>query len=170
MEMKMEIIVLGREILDGTVVDEPSYWMGKDLGEENIVPTRVVIIREEGLKAELESVLSTKTFNVLIIACEFKPLMDDRILNLISEAVKKRLLPNKKILSTLGKDLLESFGKEIPVLPQDADPLKNRKGAALGFKMTTQQCNIYVLPKKIDELRLILRDSIIPELEDKFAL
>ena len=167
--MKMEIIVLGSEILDGTVVDEFSYWIGKHLGDEHIMPTRVVIIEEENLRAEIISVLSTKRFDVLIIVCEFKPLKSDKILNLISEVTGRRLLPNERILKTTRKDLLESLGKEIPVLPENADIIKNPKGASLGFKMATRYCEIYVLPKKLDELRLMLKDLVIPDFKKKLA-
>jgi len=167
--MKLEIIVLGREILDGTVVDEFSYWIGKFLGDEHIIPTRVVVIGEEDLGAEVKSVLSNKTFDVLIIVCEFKPLKGDKILNLISEMTGRQLLQNEKILKTARKDLLESLGKETPVLPEGADIVKNPQGGLLGFRIATQHCEIYVLPKKIDELRLMLYDSIIPNLKKKLA-
>jgi molybdopterin-biosynthesis enzyme MoeA-like protein len=167
--MKMEIIVLASEILDGTVVDEFSYWIGKHLGDEHIIPTRVVIIEEEDLKAEVISALSTKRFDVLIIVCEFKLLKSDKILNLISEVTGRRLLPDERILKTARKDFLENLGKETPVLPENADIIKNPKGASLGFKIATQHCAIYVLPKKVDELRMILKESVIPDFKKKLA-
>lgn len=157
--MKIEVVVVGRDILDGKAVDEFSYWVGRELDKKDIMPTRIVAISEEDLIDEIESVLSSKRFNVLIIICEFNLFKGDKILRSIADAVGLQLSPVK------GISQLERSGET--VLPEHSKPIRDSKDNLLGFEIQAQQCEIYVLPKKTNELRSMLRDVIIPELEEK---
>ena len=157
--------MLGNEILDGTKPDEIGYLIGKDLAKEGIVPARMSVILEEDLKAEIESILSTERFDSLIIVCNFRPQKDDKILDLISTAIGRQLLPDKELFEATGKNLLTRSEKKTPTLPDDA-AIKSPNGTVQGFKIMIRHCKIYVLPKKIAELRLTLRNSVIPELRN----
>lgn len=164
MKASLEIIILGNDILNGSTIDEFSYWIGKNLNEEGIIPTRIVVMRMEDLKAEVQSIILNKKFKAVIIAAEFEPYSSDPTLNYISRSLKRKLLPSKTVVGMIKEETLQVTARKTPVLPESAEPIENPKGLVPGFKLIIEDCVVYVLPRKIEELRWMIKNSVAPNL------
>jgi molybdopterin-biosynthesis enzyme MoeA-like protein len=74
-------------------------------------------------------------------------------------------MPEARISTAIGQDSSKTTKAKNLRVPESADLIKNPSGSALGLKIRTERGIIYVLPRKIDELRFMLKNSVVPELK-----
>lgn len=174
-ETIIELICIGREVLDGRVIDTNSVEIAKLLRAKGIVPrfaTRVDDVPEQIM--EVFQVAEHRA-NVIIVTGGLGPTEDDKTLEvfakyaglsvamhpeaqaMVEEAFAARGIDFKSMQPQLrGVQLKQAL------LPVGAVPIKNIKGTAPGVFFNKSGCSFYFLPGVPVEMKTIFANYILP--------
>src|SRR5678815_5985649 len=100
----VEIICIGNELLSGITLNTNAHWISKRITKIGGFVRRVTVIRDDLDEINLALMDSLKRKPDLIIVCGgLGPTYDDKTLQGISKALKKRLILNNVALDMVKK-------------------------------------------------------------------
>lgn len=177
---RVEIIAVGREILRGRTLDTNSNWIARMISALGGKVARITVV--DDLIPEIVKELKTSLNNrpkVIITTGGMGPTFDDRTLEAVARATRRRLVLNQEALDLVtqryreferkgfvdpGKLTLSR--KKMALLPRGSTTLPNSVGAAPGVKLSYKDTTIFCLPGVPAEMRAIFEDSLVMELRD----
>ncbi|MEI7751903.1 MAG: CinA family nicotinamide mononucleotide deamidase-related protein [Candidatus Omnitrophota bacterium] len=169
------ILSVGNEVLRGSVVNTNSAFLGRelsDLGFE-VISHGVCADSQEAIRFRLGEVL--RRVDLVIVMGGLGPTPDDVTREGIAAHFKVPLVFSAQQYSRLQK-VYKRFGKRVPPLvkreafyPENAKPLINRFGIALGFSVEIGQKLVIALPGVPSELTNMYFDVVLPLLRKKFG-
>lgn len=167
-----EIVVVGREILQGRVLDTNSNWIAIQLRKLGIRLRRIQVVDDdkEEIKDAVLSIVNRKpkiaiftgglgptfddiTVESLAYALNLELIEDELALNYIKEACDKRSLP------------LTKERRKMALIPKGAVPLKNEVGMAPGVHLNCQGIDFFLLPGVPIEMKSIFRNHVLEHLK-----
>jgi len=164
-----EIIVVGREILTGRILDTNSNWLCNELLKLGIRVKKIQIVddvKEDIINATLES-LNRKP-NIIIFTGGLGPTFDDITVESASEALGLQVIEDKNaleyIIETCKKQGLELTPerRKMALLPKGSRALKNDIGTAPGIYLNKNGIHIFFLPGVPSEMKSIFKNEIFP--------
>ena len=179
--MKVEILVVGNEILIGKTLDTNSNWMAKRLAKYGHELKRITTIEDniEVISKTLQTILERKP-DMVITTGGLGPTFDDMTLAGIAKSLNRELELNQHAYNSIKRAYehaykrgilkLEGMTKErekMSYLPQGSIPLPNIRGTAPGVKLTEGQTSIFVLPGVPSEMKAIFLNVVKPILKEK---
>ncbi len=179
--MKVEILVVGNEILIGKTLDTNSNWMAKRLAKYGHELKRITTIEDniEVISKTLQTILERKP-DMVITTGGLGPTFDDMTLAGIAKSLNRELELNQHAYNSIKRAYehaykrgilkLEGMTKErekMSYLPQGSIPLPNIRGTAPGVKLTEGQTSIFVLPGVHSEMKAIFLNVVKPILKEK---
>jgi nicotinamide-nucleotide amidase len=172
-EVKAEIITIGDEILIGQIVDTNSAWIGQTFNLEGIEISRINSITDtaEAIIGALEGLLPST--ELVIMTGGLGPTKDDLTKQTLARYFGANMVFRDDVWAHIVK-LFESFGRK-PVernkfqaeVPDNCEVLFNHKGTAPGMLFRHNGRRIVSLPGVPYEMKGIIKDELLPLLQDE---
>lgn len=171
--MKVEIIVIGNELLDGSRSDEHTAYvsshltaLGAEVVRATIVPDDPRLI-EEAMRRALGSADAVITTGGLGVTS------DDRTKQVAARVAGRRLVLDERTLARV-RQRFEDRGIAMPeinvsqaMVPEGARAIDNHRGTAPGLLIEKDGVLMFVLPGVPSEMHGMLEDYVMPFLEGK---
>lgn len=179
MTTRIEIIVVGNEILSGEIQDTNSNWLAKQIYEMGGSVSRITVVGDK--LDEIASAIrdSIRRGSKWIVTCGgLGPTFDDLTLEGVARATRRKLHVNKVALSWLAEryKVLKEMGVveseeltphriKMAKLPMGAKPLRNVVGTAPGVLLSIRGTRIVCLPGVPAEMREMFSKEVRPLME-----
>lgn len=165
------LMTIGDELLLGDIPNGNAHYIAYELRSKGFRLGRMVTTgdAEEGIVQELSDLLPRSRF--LIITGGLGPTSDDRTADAVTNAFHRPLVPNppyeqwlRDYVARRGRPWSEALEK-MSRLPEGAVKL----GLPMaGFFLEQEGVPCFFLPGVPDEMKTLLREQVIPELEKRF--
>jgi len=169
------ILSVGNEVLRGSVVNTNAAFLGRELSNLGfeVISHGVCADSQEAIRFRLGDVL--RRADLIIVMGGLGPTPDDVTREGIAAHFNVPLVFSDDQYRRLQK-IYKRYGKRIPPLvkreafyPQNAKPLINRFGIALGFSIEASQKIVIALPGVPSELTNMYFDVVLPLLKKKYV-
>jgi len=171
--LRFEIVTIGAELLDGTLVDtntsEVSLALrrvGGDVGRATIVPDEPDVIRA-ALLAALERADAVVAMGGLGVTS------DDRTKQVAAGIFGRALELDEEVLDSV-RSRFEQLGRPMPeinisqaMVPEGARAIPNARGTAPGIVLEDEGRLLFLLPGVPAEMRAMLEGYVVPFLEGR---
>jgi molybdenum cofactor synthesis domain-containing protein len=180
MSLRVELLIIGNEILSGHTQDTNSYWLTIQLRQLHLLVQQITVIPDhvEAIDDAIKTSCHRGTF-LLITSGGLGPTFDDCTAQALAKAtgtslelnqsalqmVKERykLLHQQKILSS---PKITPSRRKMAILPKGAIPLPNSVGTAPAIYLQYEHTHIYCLPGVPQELKSIFNEEIRPRISN----
>lgn len=169
------ILSVGNEVLRGSVVNTNAAFLGRELsglGFE-VISHGVCADSQEAIRFRLGEVL--RRVDLIVMMGGLGPTPDDVTREGVAAHFKVPLVFSDQQYRRLQK-VYKRFGKRVPPLvkreafyPENAKPLINRFGIALGFSIESGSKMVIALPGVPSELKNMYFDVVLPVLKKKYG-
>lgn len=178
MMLRVELLIIGNEILSGHTLDTNSQWLAQRLLELDLPVRQIVVIEDrieliaKAIKASLE-----RQTTLLISTGGLGPTFDDVTAEGLAHAINAPLklhprafqMVKKRYQELKAQKLVESSKitparKKMARFPSGAEPLSNNVGTAPGIHLRIKNSHIYCLPGVPQELFAIFMEGVAPQL------
>ncbi|UCD85681.1 MAG: competence/damage-inducible protein A [Deltaproteobacteria bacterium] len=176
---RVEIIAVGKEILRGKTLDTNSNWLARRISALGGEVARMVTV--DDLVPEIVNELRTSRHNrskVIITTGGMGPTFDDRTLEAVARATRRKLILNQEALNFVTQmyrdfkergfvdsEELTPSRKKMALLPRGSTILPNSVGAAPGVKLSLKDTIIFCLPGVPAEMKAIFEESLVKEFQ-----
>jgi len=181
MAVKIELVCVGNELLIGKTMNTNAHWLAQRCTALGAKIQRITVISDdlyEIAETVNESLKRDPTF--IVTTGGLGPTFDDKTLQGISIALKKKLEVNQKALDLVRgkyeKLLREGQIKRVDMtparmkmatFPEGAEPLPNPVGTAPGMLFRTKKALLIALPGVPPEMEAIFENSIVTMIKKK---
>lgn len=164
--MRISLLTVGTELLDGMVPETNSNWIENELGKAGLALQRKMTVRDDEREiANALEYLRNKS-DLIVLTGGLGPTDDDKTRNAAASFLGKKLETDQKIL----EDIREKFRalnlpmparneKQAQVIPGSVI-LKNPKGTAPGFIFVKSTLALAALPGVPSELQSMFPDLL----------
>ncbi|MEM2954076.1 MAG: nicotinamide mononucleotide deamidase-related protein [Candidatus Bathyarchaeia archaeon] len=175
MNVQMEIICVGNELLIGKTLNTNAQWLAKRSTSLGITVTRITVVGDdvdEIARAVREALERKPRF--IITTGGLGPTFDDKTLEGIAKAINRKLELNEKALDMVKKkydeyakagkiDAVEMTPHRIKMakLPEGSEPLPNPVGTAPGVFVRIGSTDLIALPGVPSEMEAIFDNYIV---------
>ncbi len=169
--MRIGLLMIGDEILDGRILDTNSQFLERSLGQRGLEVSYVLQCRdgESNLSwalAELDG-----TVDLVLASGGLGPTEDDRTREIVASFLKQDLVFDEDAWKEI-QDRFSKLGRETPeanrrqaLLPEGAKKLRNPVGTAPGFAVESPQGTRFAfLPGVPAELKRMFREEVLPSM------
>ncbi len=173
--MKIAIISIGNEILNGSIVDTNSNYIAKTLAANGYEAESIYASKDniDKIKETFEC-LST-VYDVVITTGGLGPTFDDLTTEALSKAANKSLKLYKNAyfdvvrkVKSKNVRLKLSHLKQI-YLPQGAETIKNEHGTAPGISIKINKAHFFSLPGVPSEMKPMFENYVLPTISELFS-
>ena len=175
--MKIGIITIGSELLNGSRLDTNAHWIAKNVilfGGE-IISKSSILDNKDDIFMALDNFLN-RDIDMIIITGGLGPTHDD-----ITATSLYKYFNDKPVIDTLYfEDLKDRFAKKgfdisnlnksQALIPSDGDIIPNQVGTARGLSFKSKKTKIIALPGVPSEMKSMMRNSIFPIIQDSSKL
>ncbi len=167
--MKIEIITIGNELLEGRIVNTNTQYICQRLYQAGYLVSQQssVLDLEADLKEKIES--SLKMFDVVICSGGLGPTQDDITLEVVSKIFNCSLKTDPQLLGRLrkmfGKKLNDSSILASATVPTKAELLLDHCGMSPGFLFKKGKKRLILLPGVPHEFRHLVDHEVISYLK-----
>lgn len=167
------ILSVGNEVLRGSVVNTNAAFLGEELSNlgVEVISHSVCADSIEAIRFRLGELL--RRVDLIIMMGGLGPTPDDVTREGVAAHFKVPLVFSPEQYFRM-QQVYKHFGKRVPALvkreafyPENAKPLVNRFGIALGFSIETGSKLMIALPGVPSELRNMYTDVVLPLLKKK---
>ena len=169
--MKSAILTIGDELLGGFTLDSNGAWIGRklmDIGIRTIWKTSVGDIKGEIVEA---MALAASKADIVICTGGLGPTRDDITMDAYCEFTGATLEMDKEYLELL-RERFSRRGVDMPesnlnqgLVPDRGTIIPNSKGSARGLWCTVDGTWLCVLPGVPAEMKSMMEETVLPELE-----
>ena len=169
--MRGEILSTGEEIRSGELIDSNSSHIAIKLEEAGVYITRHTCVGDE-VKELVKAIKEMASHSDIgIITGGLGPTDDDLTTEAAAAAAGVKLVLDQKALVMIENffksrnlEMTDSNIKQA-MLPEGADTMYNPVGTAPGFHIKTGKCDLFFLPGVPHEMRRMLKESVLPEID-----
>lgn len=178
MSVRVELLIIGNEILSGRVRDTNSQWLAQQLLQLSL-PVRYAAVVEDDIDVIAGALRACRDrgTQILITSGGLGPTFDDRTAEALARAAEAASEFNERALTMIEEriQLLHAQGlisssdltpqrRKMAHLPRGAEPLPNSMGTAPGIAFKLGATQIYCLPGVPRELQAIFTSEVQPRL------
>jgi len=175
MNTKVNLLLTGNELMNGDVIDTNSVMFAEQLNNIGLSINKKVTIADDLELLRSEIVQLSQTTDLLLINGGLGPTVDDLTSQALALAcgVNLQLEPlahlHLKQWAERRKTQLNQPNLKQAYLPQGCNIVANATGSAVGISIKLGQCLIICTPGVPSELADMLKDEIIPSLQQIFT-
>ncbi len=166
--MKVAILPIGNELLDGRVLDTNSKFLGGELAALGAETVCLLTVPDD-LACIVDSLkFSSKRADFIIITGGLGPTSDDLTREAVSEFTNSKLIKHESLVEEIkaffskrGREFHPSNEKQA-LLPEGSTIIPNTLGTAPGFITKKDSLSIVALPGVPSELEPMWRDFVVP--------
>ncbi len=169
--MRIGLLMIGDEILDGRILDTNSQFLERSLGQRGLEVAYVLQCRdgENNLRWALESLEGT--VDLVLASGGLGPTEDDRTREIVAGFLKKPLVYDEPAWEVI-QERFRKMGREAPeanrrqaLLPEGASKLLNPVGTAPGFAVESPKGTRFAfMPGVPSELKRMFREEVLPKM------
>jgi nicotinamide-nucleotide amidase len=180
----VEIIVVGNELLNGTVLDTNSHWLSKVLDSIGLVVSRKTTIRDDlqVISKTFDESIRRKPEWIFTIG-GLGPTFDDMTLKGLARALRKKVILDKHALNFLKQAYsrrrriatpnspnrqLSKASLKMAEIPEGSIPIPNPVGSAPAVLLERDLTKIVSLPGVPTEMKAIFKQQILPMLREQY--
>lgn len=174
MNTRVNLLLTGNELMNGDVIDTNSIMFAEQLDDIGLNVRKKVTIADDLALLQSEIVHLSQESDLLIINGGLGPTIDDLTSQALAQAcgVTVELNPQAhahlKVWAERRSAQLNQPNLKQAYLPQGCDIIANATGSAVGISMKLGQCLILCTPGVPSELTHMLKDEIVPQLQQLF--
>lgn len=178
--MKIELIAIGDELLNGRVTDTNGPFLAKFLHNRNLDLSYMSLCHdtEDDIFKAIELALSRS--DVVFTTGGLGPTKDDKTKSSLAKYFQKKIIYSTQA-EEITRNNYERYGKEwkkgqncYPEIPEDFLPLDNFNGLAPGFyfhyQKDHQYKHLFMAPGVPREFELMLTKIFFPKIEEIYSL
>jgi molybdenum cofactor synthesis domain-containing protein len=176
----LEIICAGNELLIGKVLNTNACWLGKQATNLGVNVKRITVVQD--IVDEIAKVICEATERkpqFIITTGGLGPTFDDKTLESLAKALKRKLEVNPKALAFV-KEKCEEYTRKrglsttieltpprvkMATLPEKTEPINNPIGTAPGVRVQLEETVLFALPGVPSEMEAIFTETIEPLLK-----
>jgi len=180
MSVDIEIICVGNELLIGKTLNTNAHWLGKQATNLGANVKRLAVVQD--VVGEIATVICEaieRKPRFIITTGGLGPTFDDKTLQGIGEALKRKLEVNQRALAMV-KEKCEEYGRKrqlqtiieltpprvkMATLPEKTEPINNPIGTAPGVRVDLGGTVLFALPGVPSEMEAIFTETIAPILK-----
>lgn len=175
-EQKVELVVIGDELLAGALKDANASWLADRLLSIGISVLRVTFASDDfkELKEILDQALARTGF---VISCGgLGPTADDCTRAVAADLFDRELYTNKRLLNLLAERCkklgrrFDRIARTQAQVPRGAALLANPAGAAPGIVLKDESRTLILLPGVPGQMQAITQTALIEYLKENFTL
>jgi nicotinamide-nucleotide amidase len=179
MNVKIEIICIGNELLIGKTLNTNSYWLAKRATALGASVQRITVVSDDvnEIVIVIREALSRKP-RFVITTGGLGPTFDDKTLEGIAKGLNRKLEVNDRALKLvrgkyeallkegrIEKIELTPSRKKMATFPEGSRPLRNPVGTAPGMLADVKKTSVIALPGVPPEMEAIFDESVAPMLK-----
>ena len=174
MDIQVSLLLTGYELMNGDIIDTNSIMFAEQLNNIGLSIHKKTTIGDDSEQLCSEIVQLSQSADLLIINGGLGPTIDDLTSPALAQAcgVDLHLEPQAhlhlKKWAEKRKIMLNEPNLKQAYLPRGCKIIANATGSAVGFSMILGKCLILCTPGVPSELAQMLKDEIIPNLQQHF--
>lgn len=171
--MKLEILTLGNELLNGLRTNRHLAFLGEQLSRHGLHLQRSVVVADEEEAIRREFLASWAQAEIVITTGGLGPTSDDVTREAIAHALELELVFDPDIEKSLeayfrGQEkAMPEINRKIAYRPEGAEILVNNIGTAPGLWLERDGKILIMLPGPSSELREMFREEVLPRLRSR---
>ena len=176
---RIEMLVVGRELLIGRTINTNSHWVGKRLAVMGTMIARITTVDDDlrEISSSLEEVMSRRP-DFLIVVGGLGPTPDDMTLRGVGMGLGREMRLSRPALQLIREHYAQigrsdfritAARRKMAVLPEGATPLPNQKGTAPGVRLLVGSTVVFCLPGVPVEMKSIFAHSVAPEVKSRIG-
>ncbi len=169
--MNAGIISVGNELLTGFTLDSNSTWMARKLMDIGIaVDIKLTVPDDEDEIVEAFKAISEKC-DVILCTGGLGPTSDDVTKSAYCSFIGAEQKLDENYLNDLQQRferrgyIMSESNRDQAMVPDNGETITNPLGSALGLKYVDGDSRIYVMPGVPSEMKRMMEETILPELE-----
>lgn len=173
-QMKVEVVTIGDEILIGQITDTNSQWIGRQLNKNGFYSQQFTSVGDDSELILRSLSLAAQNADIILITGGLGPTKDDITKKALCDFFDSELVLNREVLDKLQKYYSRrgiQISKEVEnqaLLPDNCSIIPNNQGSASGMWFENKG-KVYVsMPGVPYEMKEMMREEIIPRLRSKF--
>ncbi len=176
MKIKATLLTIGDEILIGQIVDTNSAFIAKQLNTIGIEVEEIISVQDEMSRIIEAFERGISKSDIVIVTGGLGPTKDDKTKAALCQFLNCELVQEPKILESIvqlfvargySKEL-NSLNQDQALIPEKSIFIQNKYGTAPCLWTTINDKIIINLPGVPFEMKGLMRDEIIPKLQDQF--
>jgi nicotinamide-nucleotide amidase len=180
----VEFLVVGNELLNGTVLDTNSHWLSQQVKLAGGRVSRKTTVGDslEDIASAVRECLARKP-SWLFCLGGLGPTYDDMTLRGVSKALEVRTVASEEAVNMLRENInrrrsrmgfakisrISKASLKMARIPYGAKPLRNDFGSAPGVMIESGETTIACLPGVPPEMKVIVSQEILPMLRKDFS-
>jgi len=176
MTVNVEVICVGNELLTGKTLNTNAHWLSGRLTNIGASVNRITVVADDvrEIAKVVEGAFSRKP-TLIVSTGGLGPTFDDKTLEGIAEALKRRLIVNEDALKMVKRRYKE-YGKtaaegnlemtsprvKMATLPEGAVPIENPVGTAPAVRVEVGGTVLFALPGVPDEMKATFETHVEP--------
>ena len=174
--MKVGIISIGDELMNGFTVDSNSSWISRKITsyEKLQISANIVVGDSSNQISDNLDNLIKQNYKYIFITGGLGPTHDDITKQALCEYFNYKIKLNKEFYAKLKIILTKKGIKNIKHIKSQCEilecskPIINEKGTALGMSIVYKKSKIFVLPGVPNEMKAMFDNQIIPKFINPF--
>lgn len=173
---RIEILCIGNELLIGKTVNTNAAWLSEEIHRMGCTVSRHTVVGDdvESIAEAVKEALKRHT-DILIVCGGLGPTYDDKTLEGVARALRRRLEVSREALTQIEAKYLKLVEQRIlsrfdltparvkmATLPSKSTPLRNPVGTAPAVTLEYRGSRIFCLPGVPSELMAIFAESVAP--------
>lgn len=174
--MKVCILSIGSELLEGSVVDTNSAFLGHNLSKFGATPNLIRMIPDNETDIVNAFKEYSKDYDIILTTGGLGPTFDDITATCLAKAANIPLELNNEAYSHMENILLKrnvQIGdnhRHQATLPVGCKLYPNNVGTAMGYSINLNKSQVICMPGVPIEMKDMFLNHIFPELKEKFNL
>ncbi|WP_291052057.1 MULTISPECIES: CinA family nicotinamide mononucleotide deamidase-related protein [unclassified Empedobacter] len=176
MKIKATLLTIGDEILIGQIVDTNSAFIAKQLNTIGIEVEEIISVQDEMSHIIEAFDRGISKSDIVIVTGGLGPTKDDKTKAALCQFLNCELIQEPKILENIVQLFqsrgyvkeLNSLNQDQSLIPEKSTFIQNKYGTAPCLWTTINDKIIINLPGVPFEMKGLIRDDIIPRLQNQF--
>lgn len=176
MKIKATLLTIGDEILIGQIVDTNSAFIAKQLNTIGIEVEEIISVQDEMSRIIEAFERGISKSDIVIVTGGLGPTKDDKTKTALCQFLNCELVKEPKVLENIVQLFvargyvkeLNSLNQDQALIPEKSIFIQNKYGTAPCLWTTINDKIIINLPGVPFEMKGLMRDEIIPKLQDQF--
>ncbi len=169
--MKIEVIVIGSEILSGFTINTNAAFISQELLKEGVDTHYHTIVSDDAESLRKALVEALERSDVIITTGGLGPTCDDLTRSVAADLFDSDFIYHPEIEEELQKRYGNKLvsARDQATLPEKAEIIKNTLGTASGLLFKKNEKSLYLLPGVPPEMMEMFSKSVLPRILSKIS-